>query len=68
MAMRHEHLTDEELRRQAALDASYASAQRRLRDRAFMARLRRRLAALDTEPRPQRLTRDEFLEQTSLDR
>jgi hypothetical protein len=68
MAMRHEHLTADELRRQADLDASYTSAQRRLRDRPFMARLRRRLAALDTESRAPRLTKDQFLDQTPLDR
>lgn len=41
---------------------------RRLRDRPFMARLRRRLAALDTEWRAPRLTKDQCLDQTPLDR
>lgn len=63
--MRHEELTPEEASRQAGYDASYASAQRRLRDRRFMAALRRRLAQLDTEPRAPRLTKQQFLEKTS---
>ena len=67
MAMRHEDLTPEELRRQAGFDASYLSAQRRLRDRSFVAQLRRRLATLDTEPRSARLTREQFLEQSTPD-
>jgi hypothetical protein len=68
MAMRREDLTPEEMRRQASYDASYVSAQRRLRDRSFMAHLRRRLTALDTEPRPPRLTKQQFLDQARHER
>jgi hypothetical protein len=48
MAVRHEDLTPEEAARQAGYNASHASAQRRLKDRKFMAQLRQRLARLDS--------------------
>ena len=66
MAMRHEDLPSDEASRQAALDASYASAQRRLRDRHFVAALRRRLDRLEAAPRSPRLTKTQFLKHTSV--
>lgn len=65
MAMRQE-LTPAQEKRQARLDASYAAAQRRLQDRGFVASLRQRLTELDAEPRPPRLSKTQFLEQTPL--
>jgi hypothetical protein len=62
--MRHEELTPAEASRQADLDASYAAAQRRLRNRRLVAALRQRLAHLDTEGRAPRITKGQFLEQT----
>jgi|RhiMetdeSRZDD1v2_1073273.scaffolds.fasta_scaffold2929458_2 hypothetical protein len=67
MAMRQE-LTPDQAARQAGLDASYEAAQQRLRDRRFVASLRRRLKALDAEAGTPRLSKRQFLEQTAIPR
>lgn len=63
MAARHEHLTDDEQRRQRALDRSWAAAQKSLGDENLVADLRARIERLRTSEAP-RLSRDEFLAQT----
>ncbi|MFN0091750.1 MAG: hypothetical protein ACKVWR_16020 [Acidimicrobiales bacterium] len=64
MALRREDLSAEALERQAALDRSWADAQRALADPAFRSRLERTIEQLDgTDPAPV-LTRAEFLART----
>ena len=66
MAARHEHLTDDEQRRQRALDRSWAAAQKSLGDENLVADLRARIERLRTSDAP-RLSSEEFLAQTDSD-
>jgi hypothetical protein len=66
MAARHEHLTDDEQRRQRALDRSWAAAQVSLGDENLVADLRARIERVRTSDAP-RLSSEEFLTQTDSD-
>jgi len=66
MAARHEHLTDDEQRRQRALDRSWTAAQAALSDEDLVADLQARIDRLRTSDAP-RLSREEFLAQTDTD-
>ena len=59
----YEDLTPEQRADLAGRRASYESAQRRLKDPVFMARLWAQMAELDARPPAPRLTREEFLAQ-----
>jgi hypothetical protein len=65
-AARHEHLTDDEQRRQRALDRSWAAAQESLSDEDLVADLRARIERLRKSDAP-RLSGEEFLAQTDID-
>jgi hypothetical protein len=64
MALHREDLTFEQLRRQEALDQSWAAAQRDLADPEFRAYLEESLRQLNERPPAPLLTREEFLAQT----
>lgn len=66
VAARHDHLTDDEERRQRALDRSWTAAQESLGDEDLVADLRARIERLRTSDAP-RLSREEFLAQTDID-
>ncbi|MCP3912732.1 MAG: hypothetical protein GY713_17460 [Actinomycetia bacterium] len=65
MAMRHEELTDEQQRRQDALDRSWAAAQKDLSNPPFVDLLRESLARVNALESTETMTADEFLAQTS---
>ena len=65
VALRREELTPEAQERQAALDRSWADAQRALSDPAFREGLERTIERLDTTARAAVLSREEFLARTS---
>ena len=67
MAMRHEDLSDEEAARRAALEQTWAGAQRSLADPEFRAYLDDSIARLNTSRSRTTLTRDEFLSMTETD-
>ncbi|MCP3855620.1 MAG: hypothetical protein GY698_12910 [Actinomycetia bacterium] len=64
MAMRHEQLTDEQQRRQDALDRSWAAAEKDLRNPAFVELLRESLARVNGLESTETMTGEEFLAQT----
>jgi hypothetical protein len=64
MALHREDLTPEQLRRQEALDRSWAAAQRDLADPEFRAYLEESLRQLNEKAPAPLLTREEFLAQT----
>lgn len=61
-----EHLTDDEQRRQRALDRSWTAAQASLSDEDLVADVRARIERLRMSDAP-RLSRGEFLAQTDID-
>ncbi len=67
MAMRHEDLSDEEAALQAALERTWAGAQRSLADPEFRAYLEESIARLNASGSRTTLTRDEFLTMTETD-
>ena len=67
MAMRHEDLSEEEAARQAALDRTWAGAQRALADPEFRVYLEQSIARLNASGSRTTLTRDEFLASTEVD-
>ena len=67
MAMRTEDLSDEEEARQAALERTWAGAQRSLADPDFRAYLDDSIARLNASRSRTTLTRDEFLSMTEAD-
>jgi hypothetical protein len=64
MKLHREDLNEEQLRRQEALDRSWAEAQRALADPEFRAYLEESLRQLDERAPAPLLTREEFLAQT----
>ncbi|MCP4959195.1 MAG: hypothetical protein GY925_07990 [Actinomycetia bacterium] len=65
MAIRHEQQTDEQQRRQDALDRSWAAAQRDRGNPAFVELLRESLARVNALESTATMTGDEFLAQTA---
>jgi hypothetical protein len=65
MAIAGEHLTpeQEELREQYA--ASHRGIRKRLKNRKFVERVKKKIADLESCPKPGALTREEFLKETS---
>jgi len=65
VALRREDLSTDQLERQQALDRSWREAQRGLGDPVFRAHLEASLRQLDRDPPAPKVTREQFLAQTS---
>lgn len=67
MASRREDLNSDEVDRQAALDRSWAHAQRALADPEFRTYIEQSIARVNASPARATLTREEFLALTEVD-